>query len=46
MNKAILYLLLFFFWLLSLWFISVRLDRIEKLRCDVWRWEVCEELMK
>ncbi len=46
MNERIKYLILFIFWVLTLVFIHFRLRGIEKMRCDVWRWEVCGELMK
>jgi len=36
----ILFILAIFFWI-----INKRLSNIEKMRCDVWRWEVCAELM-
>jgi hypothetical protein len=46
MNETKRYLILLLLMAIMFFFVVLRLNHIEKLRCEVWRWEVCGELMK
>jgi len=49
MNRKKLLISAIFYFLLSLvllFLIDRRLSYIEKLRCETWHWEVCDEVLK